>query len=74
MLNYSVCIYIYTDAVRFLVGVQNSTARRIGRLRFVQIAADNVLDTHGGLVKRSDRFGVGRFHQCRSVPEQANYA
>ena len=67
-------LYIYTDAVQFLVGVQNSTARRIGRLRFVQIATNTVPDTHGGLVKRSDRFGVGRFHQCWSVPEQANYA
>ena len=71
MLNYSVCIYIYTDAVRFLVGVQNSTARRIGRLWFVQIAADTVLDTHGGLVKQSDRFGASQFRRCPSVPEQA---
>ena len=65
MLNYSVCIYIYTDAVRFLVGVQNSTARRTGRLRFVQIAADH---RAGHLRWACEAVGSVRRRPVSSVP------
>ena len=71
MLNYSMYLYIYRCDVVSCWSAKQPPLTAPNTLGLFKSPPTIMLDTYGGLVKWSDRFGAGRFLQCRLVPEQA---